>query len=40
MGCCDKSQTCCDSKPKAVKRVSWLGLILVVLAVLVVVNWQ
>jgi hypothetical protein len=39
MGCCNDDKSCCGSaKPK--RKIPWFSLILVLLVVLVVFNWQ
>lgn len=38
MGCCSGDKKC-KSEKKA-KRIPWFGLVLGVLAILVIVNWQ
>jgi len=42
MGCCSNEKEECGCETKNVKRrkISWAGVVFVVIAVLVIVNWQ
>ncbi|EKO3537086.1 hypothetical protein K1L80_003700 [Vibrio fluvialis] len=39
MGCCDNDKSC-ESKLAKPRRLPWLGIVIGVLVVLVVINWQ
>lgn len=41
MGCCSNEKECgCETKKTVRGKVSLIGIVLVVLAVLVMINWQ
>lgn len=39
MGCCDNGKNC-ETRLAKRKRIPWLGIVITVLVVLVVMNWQ